>query len=225
MNPVAGGSGSRIAKQLYRFSAGTKPAHRDYPFIAQSCINEDKLMKTLHLVASLVTATAIGFASPAFTADDAQEFVNKAAIGGMFEVDSSTIAQDKVTDQSVKDFAKKMVDDHGAANAKLESIAGEQKLKVPSELDAQHKAELDKLQQAKAPLDQPYVEMQRNAHTDAVGLFEAYAKDGDNATLKSFAQETLPTLKMHNGHDRKDRDHDGRRVGDEFNNAVCHCRG
>ena len=168
-----------------------------YPFIAQPCINEDKLMKTRHFMACLATATAIAFASPAFTADNAQEFVNKAAIGGMFEMDSSKVAQDKVTAKSVKDFAQKMIDDHGAANAKLESIAGEQKLKVPSELDQQHKAEIDKLQQAKAPVDQPYVEMQRSAHTDAVGLFEAYAKDGDNAALKSFAQETLPTLKMH----------------------------
>ena len=39
--------------------------------------------------------------------------------------------------------------------------------------------------------------MQRNAHADAVALFESYAKDGDNAELKTFAQETVPTLKMH----------------------------
>lgn len=154
-------------------------------------------MKTRHLMACLAAVTALAFSTPAFTAENAQDFVNKAAAGGMFEVESSKIAQDKISDQSVKDFAQKMIVDHGAANAKLESIAGEQKLKVPSELDPQHKAELDKLQQAEAPLDQPYVEAQRNAHTDAVSLFEAYAKDGDNATLKSFAQETLPTLKMH----------------------------
>lgn len=154
-------------------------------------------MKTRHLMACLATATAMAFATPAFTAENAQEFVNKAAAGGVFEVESSKIAQDKISDQSVKDFAQKMIVDHGAANAKLESIAGEQKLKVPSELDPQHKAELDKLQLSEAPLDQPYVEAQRSAHTDAVSLFEAYAKDGDNATLKSFAQETLPTLKMH----------------------------
>lgn len=154
-------------------------------------------MKTRHLMACLAAATAMAFALPAFSAENAQDFVNKAANGGMFEVESSKVAQDKLSDQSVKDFAQQMIADHGAANAKLESIAGEQKLKIPSELDAQHKAELDKLQQAEAPLDQPYVEAQRTAHTDAVSLFEAYAKDGDNATLKSFAQETLPTLKMH----------------------------
>ena len=154
-------------------------------------------MKTRHLMACLAAATAMALAMPAFAADTAQEFINKAAAGGMFEVESSKIAQDKVSDQSVKDFAQKMIVDHGAANAKLETIAGEQKLKVPGEPDAQHKAALDKLQQAEAPLDQPYVEAQRTAHADAVSLFEAYAKDGDNATLKSFAQETLPTLKMH----------------------------
>ncbi|TIV68958.1 MAG: DUF4142 domain-containing protein, partial [Mesorhizobium sp.] len=140
---------------------------------------------------------ALMLALPAFAADDAQTFVNKAAIGGMFEVDSSKIAQDSAKNQQIKDFAKRMITDHGAANAKLQKIAGEQKLQVPAQSDAAHKSDLERLQSTTASLDQPYVEMQRKAHADAVGLFEAYAKDGDNPALKSFAAETLPTLKMH----------------------------
>ena len=154
-------------------------------------------MKTRLFLASLATATAMAFALPALAADSAQDFVDKAAAGGMFEVDSSKIAEGKVQDQSVKDFAQKMIDDHGAANAKLETIAGEQKLTVPKELDAKHKGDVDTLQNAKDPIDGPYVQMQREAHTDAVALFESYAKDGDNAELKTFAQQTVPTLKMH----------------------------
>ncbi|ANT53283.1 DUF4142 domain-containing protein [Mesorhizobium amorphae] len=154
-------------------------------------------MKTRLLVASLATATAMTFALPAFAADSAQDFVDKAAVGGMFEVDSSKIAEDKAQDKGVKDFAQKMIDDHGAANAKLETIAGEQKLKLPTELDAKHKTDLDTLQNSKDPVDGSYVQMQRDAHSDAVKLFESYAKDGDNAQLKTFAQETVPTLKMH----------------------------
>jgi len=150
-----------------------------------------------HMLLALATATAMTFALPAFAADSAQDFVNKAAAGGMFEVDSSKIAEGKAQDQSVKDFAQKMIDDHGAANAKLESIAGEQKLTVPKELDAKHKADLDSLQSAKDAVDKPYVQLQRDAHSEAVTLFESYAKDGDNAQLKTFASETLPTLKMH----------------------------
>ncbi|TIW58488.1 MAG: DUF4142 domain-containing protein, partial [Mesorhizobium sp.] len=76
---------------------------------------------------------ALMLALPAFAADDAQTFVNKAAIGGMFEVDSSKIAQDNAKDQQIKDFAKRMITDHGAANAKLQKIAGEQKLQVPAQ--------------------------------------------------------------------------------------------
>lgn len=153
------------------------------------------MMKTRLILASLATATALTLALPAIAADSAQDFVDKAAVGGLFEVDSSKIFEGKAQDQSVKDFAHKMIEDHGAANAKLESIAGEQKLTVPKELDAKHKADLDSLQNAKD--DKPYVQMQRDAHSEAVTLFESYAKDGNNAQLKTFASETLPTLKMH----------------------------
>ncbi|CCV05642.1 Outer membrane protein-like protein [Mesorhizobium metallidurans STM 2683] len=153
-------------------------------------------MKTRHVLASLATASML-FAMPTFAADTAQDFVDKAAVGAKFEVDSSKIAQDKAHDQSVKDFAQKMIQDHGAANAKLEAVAAAQKLKVPAELDTKHKDDLERLQNADAPVDQPYVEMQRSAHADAVKLFEIYARDGDTASLKTFAQENLPTLKMH----------------------------
>ena len=154
-------------------------------------------MKTRLLWAALATATAVAFVLPALAADSAQDCIDKAAAGGMFEVNSSKIAETKADDQSVKDFAHKMIDDHGAANAKLETIAGEQKLTVPKDLDAKHKGDLDTLQNAKDAVDGPYVQMQRDAHSDAVTLFESYAKDGDNAQLKTFAQETVPTLKMH----------------------------
>lgn len=154
-------------------------------------------MKVRHLLGGLVTAAAIAFAVPSFAADSAQDFVDKAALGGMFEVESSQSVLSKLDDQQVKQFAQKMIDDHGAANAKLESIAGDQKLKVPTQLDAKHKTDLEQLQSAKAPVDEPYVEMQRAAHADAVKLFESYASDGDNAALKTFAKDTAATLKAH----------------------------
>jgi putative membrane protein len=154
-------------------------------------------MKTRLHLASALSAAALYVAFPALAADNAQEFVNKAAIAGMFEVESSKVAAGKVQDQSVKDFAQKMIDDHGAGNAKLATIAGEQKLVVPTALDAGHKADLETLNNAVDPVDAPYIQMQRDAHAEAVSLFESYAQGGDNAPLKSFATETLPTLKMH----------------------------
>jgi putative membrane protein len=155
-------------------------------------------MRNRLLIASLSGAALIALSWSAFAADTAQDFVNKAAVGGMFEVETSKLADDAAQDAAVKDFAHMMVTDHTAANTKLKAIAEKQKLTVPTALDEQHQAELDKLKDTKnASFDQPYVNMQRDAHKEAVSLFESYAKDGDNAALKAFAGETLPTLKMH----------------------------
>ncbi|WP_027168547.1 DUF4142 domain-containing protein [Mesorhizobium sp. WSM3224] len=152
---------------------------------------------TMRTTLAPLAIAAASLAFPAVATDNAQTFVNKAAIGGMFEVDSSRIAQDRAKDQQVKNFAEKMIADYGAANEKLKKIAGEQKLQVPAQPDTAHKTDLERLQNTTKGFDQPYVEMQRGAHADAVDLFQSYAKDGDNPSLKAFAAETLPTLKMH----------------------------
>lgn len=110
----------------------------------------------------------------------------------MFEVDSSQVVVTKAQDQHVKDFAQKMIDDHGAANSKLAAIAGEQKLQVPTALDADHKSDLDALNSATGPVGDSYVQMQLKAHADAVELFESYAQIGDNASLKTFAAGVYP---------------------------------
>ncbi|WP_139101190.1 DUF4142 domain-containing protein, partial [Acinetobacter baumannii] len=38
---------------------------------------------------------------------------------------------------------------------------------------------------------------QVSAHEDAISLFDRYAKGGDNAALKDWADKTLPALRHH----------------------------
>jgi putative membrane protein len=45
--------------------------------------------------------------------------------------------------------------------------------------------------------DASYDQTQVKAHQDAVALFEAYAKGGDNSELKGWASRTLPNLREH----------------------------
>jgi putative membrane protein len=77
---------------------------------------ESTSMKTKLLLASLAGATAIAFSFAAMSADSAQDFVDKAAMGGMFEVESSKLADTAAQDATVKDFAHMMVSDHTAAH-------------------------------------------------------------------------------------------------------------
>ena len=65
-------------------------------------------MKLRLLSAGLCTAVALGFAQPALSAEKAQDFVNKAAEGGIFEVESSKIVQGKAKDQAVNVCGQKV---------------------------------------------------------------------------------------------------------------------
>jgi putative membrane protein len=127
------------------------------------------------------------------------EFVKKATIAGMFEIESSKLAEQKTQDPKVQAFAKMMIDDHTkAANElkqKAEGISGAQ---MPAQLDAPHQKKLDALKSASGVrFMRAYKTDQMQGHKDAVALFQAYGAGGDNAELKSWARTTLPTLQHH----------------------------
>lgn len=152
----------------------------------------------------LAAAVMLGLAPAVLAANPppAEKFVETAAVAGMFEVESSKIAEEKAKSEDVKSFAAKMVEDHTKANEKLKEAAGS--MTVPAKLDSAHQAKIDQLKNAEAgEFDALYVEMQVSAHQQAVDLFGSYSQGGDDPKLKSFATETLPTLKQHYEHIEK----------------------
>ena len=148
-------------------------------------------------VTALVTVAPV---KNAVAVTDSAQFVEKAALAGMFEVESSNLALKKSSEPDVKAFAEKMVLDHMAAGKNLERAAkaGSKTYEVPSALDANHMKLLGDLAEAPAEdFDRLYIEMQLAGHKDAVALFSGYAKSGDDPALKSFAEDALPTLERH----------------------------
>ena len=131
------------------------------------------------------------------TAPAAQDFVQQAAIGNMFEIESSKLALDHAQSGDVKTFAQRMIDDHTKADGDLKAAVQSAGIIVPADLDQAHKDKLDQLQAANTDFDRQYVDMQVSAHDDAVKLFQGFADSGDNPDVKQFAESTLPTLKDH----------------------------
>ena len=125
-------------------------------------------------------------------------FAQKAAIGGMAEVELGKLAQQKAASERVKQFGARMVADHSKANDELKQIAGGKGLALPSDLDAKHKAKLARMQKlAGAAFDRAYMDDMLADHKHDVADFQKEASSGRDGDLKSFASKTLPTLQDH----------------------------
>jgi len=109
------------------------------------------------------TLPAIGQQS----APPAAQFVKKAAISGLFEIETSRLALDKSKNPDVVKFAQTMISDHGDVNNSLKmtsrsSGAGDD---LPMALDAEHRALLDDMRQKSgSDFDAAYVSAQSRAH-------------------------------------------------------------
>jgi putative membrane protein len=150
-------------------------------------------------IPALVPAPALAQASKASLTK--AEFVRMAASGDMFEIESGKLALSNADSAEVKQFAQKLIDDHTAASKKLMSFTDQ---KPPATLDKKHADMLSKLKSSTGKeFTQTFITLQLQAHKEAVQLFEQYAKDGDDAKLKSFASDTLPALREHLQHAQK----------------------
>lgn len=155
-------------------------------------LGKSLIAAALALVA-ISPAYALGTPKPA-------EFVEKASMSNLFEIESSKVALERSTNPDVKAFAQKMIDDHSAAAANMKAAAATANVagSVASILDDKHQKIINELKAEDAEdFDEEYVDEQEDAHRKAVKLFEKYSEDGEDASLKTFAANTLPTLRAH----------------------------
>ena len=125
-------------------------------------------------------------------------FAREAARGGMAEVKLGQLAEDKGSSQSVKDFGKRMVDDHSKANDQLKSVASSENMTLPDTLSAKDQATYDRLSRLSGTaFDKAYMRDMVSDHKTDIAAFEREAKDGRNTGIKDFASQTLPTLRDH----------------------------
>lgn len=146
------------------------------------------------LLAALVTVAAL----PVFAATPDNAFVQKAAAGGMAEVEMGKLGQDKASSDPVKQFGARMVQDHSKANDQLKQIATAKSVTLPSGPEPKAKSDMTAMQKMTgAAFDKHYMDHMVADHHKDIALFEKEAKSGKDPELKSFAENTLPTLREH----------------------------
>jgi putative membrane protein len=127
-----------------------------------------------------------------------EHFVHEAAAGGMMEVELGRLAAERAASAEVKAFGQRMVTDHGKANQQLMQIATSKGITLPKALPADKQQERDMFARLSgAEFDRMYMQHMVKDHKKDVSELEKQAEKGTDAALRSFAQQTLPTLREH----------------------------
>ncbi len=115
------------------------------------------------------------------------------------EVAAAKIALDKAQSSEVKAFAQKMVDDHGNALTKVQTVAKQKDVTLPTEPDAQHKAMADKLEKESGDaFDKMYMENAGTKdHKMVLSKLQSDAKNIKDPDVKALADEHTPVVEMH----------------------------
>ena len=158
-------------------------------------------MKTNPLKALPIALVSLGFAAGALASSIShgeREFIEKAAKGGMSEVELGQFAQQHASSDQVKQFAAKMVKDHSKANEELRSLAQAKGVTMPAAPKRGEDHEMGKLAKLQGDaFDREYMDHMVKDHVKDVKEFRKQADKAKDADVKNFAANTLPTLQEH----------------------------
>lgn len=136
--------------------------------------------------------------TPAAIDQGTVDFVQKASLANMFEIEASKLALQRSQVKEVKDFAQMLVDAHTASLAELTSLASTATITAPTTLDSHFTEEMAKLQNAKVEdFDDVYIDQQTEVHENSRDNLKGYSENGMDAGLRAFAAKVLPTTETH----------------------------
>jgi putative membrane protein len=139
-----------------------------------------------------------GVPAPHQTNQADRAFVQAAGIGGLAEMAAASLAAEKGASGNIREFAQRMIYDHGAANDRLSALAKADAIPIPDRLDDEHSTMRDELEKARdAQFDRVYIQGQIIDHQKTAQLLEYEIGSGENADLKKFASDVLPTVFVH----------------------------
>ncbi|NUW58607.1 DUF4142 domain-containing protein [Cronobacter muytjensii] len=115
------------------------------------------------------------------------------------EIAAAKIALSKAQSSDVKTFAQKMVDDHGAALTKVQTVAQQKGVTLPTEPDASHKAMASELEkQSGDAFDKMYMENAGTKdHQMVLSTLQSDATKIQDPDVKTLADAHTPVVEQH----------------------------
>jgi putative membrane protein len=125
-------------------------------------------------------------------------FLEKAARGGMEEVELGQLAEQKGANQAVRTFGQRMVTDHNKLNNELKKIAAQKGATVAMSLSHHENSMVQHLQTATGTaFDRDYVKGMVKDHRKDLKEFQDAARKLQDPDLRAAALKAVPILQEH----------------------------
>ena len=125
-------------------------------------------------------------------------FVKKALQGGMAEVQLGQLTLQKSSNEQVKQFAQKMIDDHTKMGEQMKPVAQQIGVPVPTSVSKKDKAVMSKLQALSGTAyDQAYIKDMVKDHKEDLSEFQGEASSGQDQTVKDAATQGSQVISEH----------------------------
>jgi len=156
---------------------------------------------TLAIMVAALAFPALSLAAqsnPATALPTGKQFIMKAAKINLGEIALGKLAEQKATDPAIKDFGALMIRQHTALEQRLDTLAKDQGITLPTKPGAKQIALKEQLEKESGQrFDNSYIQHMLSGHKGAVAAFENEIENGSNAAYKAYAAQGLPVIQDH----------------------------
>ncbi len=108
------------------------------------------------------------------------------------------LAADNGEDDSVLEYASMIVEDNAESKTELEGIADSKEIEVSADISVEMQAKYDELAMLEGEsFDRVYIQFQLDALEASKSMFENEVDNGQNFTMKGYAEKVLSLVKAH----------------------------
>jgi putative membrane protein len=132
----------------------------------------------------------------------ANDFVSRAAVGGMAGIELGQMASQRAQQPEVKGFGEMIVRDHSALSSELRQIASSHRIGLSTQLDEPHRQLRDRLSALRdAGFDGEYMNAMVQSLQDMLSLLQTrgneVGSDAADEDLNQFAAKARATVQRH----------------------------
>lgn len=132
------------------------------------------------------------------TDDKSSSFLVRVADAGMGEVELTKLAEEKSTNAEIKGFASMLWNDHTQLNQQVKQMAQERNVTLPPTTSEDHnKVMADMKTRSGKNFEKEFLDKLVVNHNKSISLFEDAIKEVNDAAVRTFADNTLPKLRVH----------------------------